>query len=96
MADIFLSYAREDWGRIRPLGQSLEALGWSVLWDTRMRAGSRFDETIEAEIETARCVIVAWSQSSVPSHWVRAEAAEALDQHKLIPVFMDKVKVIRG
>jgi formylglycine-generating enzyme required for sulfatase activity len=93
VTDIFLSYAREDWERIRPLAQSLEALGWSVWWDTRMRAGLHFDEMIEAEIAEARCVIVVWTKDSVKSHWVRAEAAEALDQHKLIPVLFDAVKV---
>ena len=92
MADIFLSYAREDWARVKPLAESLEALGWSLWWDTRMRAGLRFDEMIEAEIAAARCVLVVWSDASVRSHWVRAEAGEALEQHKLIPVFLDVVK----
>ena len=92
MADIFLSYAREDWERIRPLAQSLEALGWSVWWDTRMRAGLHFDEMIEAELARAPCVMVVWTEASIGSHWVRAEAAEALEQHKLIPLFLDKVK----
>ncbi len=93
MADIFLSYAREDWQRIRPLAQCLEAQGWSVWWDTRMRAGRRFDEMIETEIAAARCVIVVWTEISVKSYWVRAEAAEALEQDKLIPVFLDVVKL---
>lgn len=92
MADIFLSYAREDWERIQPLAKSLEGLGWSVWWDTRTHAGQFFDTTIEQALDSALCVVVAWTKRSVRSRWVRAEASEALDQHKLVPVFLDAVK----
>jgi hypothetical protein len=35
MADIFLSYAREDQSRVGPLVRALEGQGWSVFWDRR-------------------------------------------------------------
>ena len=33
MRDIFLSYAREDEARVRPIVEELQARGWSVFWD---------------------------------------------------------------
>ncbi|MDX2457582.1 MAG: toll/interleukin-1 receptor domain-containing protein, partial [Gammaproteobacteria bacterium] len=56
-----------------------------------MNAGRHFDEAIETELVAARVVIVVWSQASVDSRWVRAEAQEGLDHNKLIPVFLDEI-----
>ncbi len=54
MTDIFLSYAREDRERVRPLVEALQAAGgWSVWW-----AGKTFDEVIEQALNKARCVLV--------------------------------------
>jgi hypothetical protein len=36
MADIFLSYAREDESRVQPLADVLAQHGWSVFWDRRI------------------------------------------------------------
>ena len=33
MADIFISYKREERARIVPLAQALESLGYTVWWD---------------------------------------------------------------
>lgn len=47
MADILISYAREDKDKARMLAEAFEKHGWSVWWDPRMRAGEVFDEVIE-------------------------------------------------
>ena len=39
MGDIFISYAREDRNRIKPLAEALEKQGWSVFWDRTIPAG---------------------------------------------------------
>ena len=44
MSDIFISYAREDKGRIRLLVEALERLGWSVFWDHRIPPGLTWEE----------------------------------------------------
>jgi hypothetical protein len=85
MSDIFLSYAREDASRVSDLADGLTELGWSVWWDDRIRAAAEFDDAIERELDSAGCVIVVWSRSSVASGWVRAEAGAANDQGKLVP-----------
>lgn len=90
--DIFIAYARKDLSRIEPIARALESLGYVVWWDADLRAGRRFDEEIERVLAAAPCVLVVWTAISVQRQWVRAEAAEALDANKLVPVFLEPVK----
>jgi len=92
MADIFVSYKRDDRERVRPLVDALQGQGWSVWWDTRIETGEAWDQTIETELAAARCVVVVWSQNSVGSHWVRTEAHEGLERNCLVPVSIDGTK----
>jgi len=40
---------------------------------------------------------VIWSEHSIKSHWVRAEAAYALGKHKLLPILIDQSeRICRG
>jgi hypothetical protein len=96
MADIFVSYAREDRSRVRELAECLQQNGWTVWWDKQIRAGEEFDEVIQREIRIARCVIVAWSQHSVRSRWVKNEADEALRRQVLVPIQLDDAEVPLG
>jgi hypothetical protein len=89
MSDIFLSYASEDVARANELAHALSRYGWSVWWDRSILPGKVFDTVIETELSAAKCVIVLWSVHSVESRWVRAEAGEALDKGRLIPVLLD-------
>ena len=80
MADIFVSYSRDDREQVAKLARALEGRGWSVWWDPHLQAGDQFDRLIEAEITKSRCVLVVWSRSSVNSDWVRAEASTGLNK----------------
>ncbi len=93
MSDIFLSYASEDVARANALARALSCYGWSVWWDRSILPGKVFDTVIEAELSAAKCVIVLWSIDSVESRWVRAEAGEALDKGRLIPVVLDEAVI---
>jgi Tol biopolymer transport system component len=92
MADIFVSYSATDRHRIEPLVAVLQKQGWSVWWDRDLVAGPSFDEKIEEALESARCVVVAWSSSSVQSRWVRAEANEGLERRILVPLKLEEVR----
>lgn len=96
MADIFLSYAREDRERAKVLARALEAQGWSVWWDKVIPAGRTFHEVIDEELEKARCVVVAWSKTSITKEWVIEEADDGRERDILVPVYLDKVKPPRG
>ncbi len=89
MADIFISYARADRDRIEKLATALEAQGHSVWWDRHIDAGEAFARTIEHELSAAKTVVVAWSQHSHFSEWVKDEAAFARKHNKLFPVQLD-------
>ena len=89
MHDIFLSYASEDRTRASQLADALGKQGWEVWWDRTILPGKTFDRVIESELNAATCVIVLWSKTSVESRWVRAEAGDALDKGRLIPVLLE-------
>ena len=92
MADIFVSYMHCDRHKVAPLVAVLELQGWSVWWDARLDAGERWDEVIERELASARCIIVAWTRDSVGSRWVRTEATEGLERGILVPLLLDTIK----
>ena len=91
MADIFLSYAREDVERARLLAERLESHGWSVWWDRRIPHGQDFTAYIQRQLDDAGCILVLWSNASVASPFVRDEATEGLNG-RLVPLLLDVVK----
>jgi len=93
MTDVFISYANPDRERAREIANALSARGWSVWWDRNIKAGQAFDEVIERELETARNIVVLWSEASIASEWVKNEAAVAAQRRVLIPVLLDRVKM---
>src|SRR5689334_9845247 len=91
MHEIFISYSRHDSTTANALADTLTKTGYSVWLDRdAIREGDAFDTQIEDAIAQTRVVIVIWSQKSVRSHWVRAEAAYALGKQKLLPILIDQ------
>ena len=93
MADVFISYAREDCDIAQTVAKALEGRGWSVWWDREILGGQSFDQVIERELESARSVIVLWSKDSILSNCVKSEATVAADRDLLVPVFIEHVKL---
>jgi hypothetical protein len=89
MADIFLSYSREDRAAVEPLGEQLAAAGYSVWWDKQLTGGGRFLKETEAELNAAKVVLVVWSKTSIESHWVADEASAGRDTGRLLPISLD-------
>lgn len=93
MAEIFLSYAREDLAKAKVLASALEKQGWCVFWDrSSILAGQDFDLVIEQAIKDAKCMIVGWSNASKQSDWVRGEATIGREQRMLLPVLFEPVQ----
>ncbi|MEO8467650.1 MAG: TIR domain-containing protein [Gammaproteobacteria bacterium] len=89
MADIFLSYNREDQAIARRFADAFAAQSFEVWWDTTLRAGEAYDEVTETALRTAKAVVVLWSKKSVVSRWVRAEATLADRNRTLVPVMIE-------
>jgi hypothetical protein len=92
MADVFISYAREDRSVAANLAHALQARGWTVWWDRNIQVGRPFSKVIESELAAARAVIVLWSRASVASEWVAVEASEGNAREILVPIKIDEVR----
>jgi TolB-like protein/Tfp pilus assembly protein PilF len=86
---VFLSYSRTDLDRARPVIALLEGAGFDVWWDGRLEGGENYLVTTENALETADCVVVLWSQTSVASHWARDEAQRGRERGCLVPLSLD-------
>jgi hypothetical protein len=86
MSDIFISYAKADHALALKLSAFLEAEGWTVWWDKSLGAADLYRDEIMKQLAAARAVITIWTENSVKSDWVRAEAGRAKADGKLIPV----------
>lgn len=92
MADVFLSYSREDLPFVEKLVTALQGRGLTVWWDVSIPAGAKWASVIEEALDGSRVVVVLWSRHSVQSEWVRAEAQRAADHGKLVPVVLESVQ----
>ena len=64
-----------------------------MFWDRTVPIGMTWDEIVEAALDEANCVLVLWSQSSVKSEWVRAEALDGADRKILVPALIETTKI---
>lgn len=96
MADIFVSYAREDYKRVQPIVTELERSGWSIFLDKTILAGADWPSEIKEALDNSHCVLVFWSFTSVDfkkHYWVRAEAEFGRSKEILVPLLLDDVKI---
>lgn len=89
MADVFISYARDDEAVARRVARGLESAGLDVWWDANLPAHRAYSEEIERNLEAARAVVVLWSATAAKSQWVRAEADFARNANKLVQAQVD-------
>ena len=86
---LFLSYAHGDQAPAQRLARALERAGYTVWWDALIEGGSRFAASIDEALQQADVIIVLWSRRSIESDWVRDEAAQGRDRHRLVPLSLD-------
>jgi TolB-like protein len=98
VADVFVSYKAEDRARVAPLVDALKSEGFSVWWDAHIGGGEEWRESIETELQAAKCVIVVWSERSVSAEgrFVRDEATRAQRREAYLPVRIDPVELPLG
>ncbi len=90
-ADVFISHKTEDKPRLRSLLDALRAEGLNVWWDEDTGGGVSWRQTIAAELDAARCVLVCWSARAVSAPYVLEEAERAKRRGALLPVRIDAV-----
>ena len=92
--DVFLSYKAEDRSRLNPLVGALEAEGFSVWWDNEIGGGTNWRDDIQAHLDAAKCVIVAWTKRSVGPNgtFVRDEATRAQKRGTYLPIRLDAIQ----
>jgi hypothetical protein len=88
MADVFLSYKREERAAVDRLAAALRGLGVEVLFDARLSAGESFSDEIDREVKAARAVLVCWSPGAAGSQWVKAEALVGFSNRNLISTYV--------
>jgi TIR domain len=85
MADIFISYSKQDRVPALKLAAWLETQGWTTWHDRTVVADDIRDDDLK-ELHKARVVIVLWSAASVGSVHILHEAIAARDANKLVHV----------
>jgi hypothetical protein len=88
MADVFISYKREDRARVEALTELLIDLELSVWFDAGIEVGAAWEARIMEEAEAASAMIVCWSFAATASPWVKREADVGLKRGVLVPVML--------
>jgi len=93
MADIFISYEREDRPSVERLARALEERGYKVAWDFELLDPPDRLAQAKAHIGVAKAVIVAWSNASIvsgayASHRVESEAIAGMRRGVLVPILL--------
>ncbi len=96
MSEIFISYSSKDRPWVERFAKTLETHGWSVWWDREIPTGGSFNQVIRQQLAAAKCAIVVWSAESVESEWVQAEASEAKQQEKYLPIKITECQIPLG
>jgi adenylate cyclase len=89
LADVFISYARDQQATASRVVKMLQAAGFDVWWDSDLPVHRSYSEIIESKLADAKAVVVLWSERAAQSQWVRAEAEYARTHHKLVQAQLD-------
>ena len=92
---IFFSYSRDDSEFVLNLANNLREAGANVWLDQLdIKAGSRWDKSIEDALDEANTLLVILSKTSVESTNVLDEVSFALDESKtVVPVLMEECNI---
>lgn len=94
MANVFISYKKEERDRAGLISVALEQLLVTTWLDAQLSPGKSFTEEIREELDRCDAQIVCWSRSAMTSEWVRGEAEIGRQRSILIPVFIEKCDLL--
>lgn len=95
MAQVFISYSRQDLNFVQGFAQALMSNGVEVWWDlSSLQGGDNWTNEIPQAIENSDLCIVVLSPNAVQSEWVQKEYTYALNhQKRIIPVLYQACKI---
>ncbi|MES9943314.1 MAG: toll/interleukin-1 receptor domain-containing protein [Candidatus Thiodiazotropha sp. 6PLUC2] len=93
MADIFISYKREDREYAKKIAELLAQRGHDVWWDIELLPGDKFTDEINAILNKVKATVVLWTPDSKESPWVKSEALTAFNNNTLIPVLLKDTEI---
>lgn len=93
MGPVFISYSSRDRDRVSELAAALARQGFDVWWDTHLPPGEDWDERIQRALEASEVILVVWTEASMQSREVRAEATYGLQESKLLPIRIEDVRL---
>lgn len=88
MADVFISYKREDRPKVEALNALLVDLELTAWFDAGIEVGAAWEKRIMEEAEAASAMVVCWTFAATASPWVRREAEVGLRRGVLVPVML--------
>lgn len=86
MADVFISYKRDERAAVEEIAARLRALELQVWFDASLSAGESFNDEIDREARDARLILVCWSPTARESKWVKSEAMIGFEHDKLAAI----------
>ncbi len=86
MADVVISYARDNQATVRQLAEAVGREGYDVWWDDSDASDA---DAVTDQIVAAKAVVVVWSDAAAASDQVRAEASVARALKKLVQASAD-------
>ena len=96
MADVFISYARDERARADQVKAALEGLGLSVFLDVEgLDGGDVFSDVLDRQVKTSGAVLGLWSPHALSRPWVRIECQIARDRGVLVPALIEPIDAIR-
>ena len=94
MADVFISYQRQERDAVEIVAEKLKALKFDVWFDEALRSGGSFDQDIADNLKAAKAVLVCWTPAAIGSEWVRGESVMAHNEGKLVACFLEPTELI--
>jgi len=94
MADVFISYKREEREAVQIIADKLAALGVEVWFDVGLKSEGSFGSQIAFQLSAAKAVLVCWTPGAIASEWVRAEGTQAHEADKYVACFLEPTSLI--
>lgn len=87
--DVFISYNHADRAWVQNLHHAFKAVGLDAWYDEHLQAGERWDIRLNHMLNKAKAIVVVWSNRSVKSDFVQAEAHYGRSKRKVVPLFKE-------